>query len=767
MSRLGRKKILVVNPPVLIERNFIDYPYFANLGALQHAAALKERGFDVAVADAFSLARSGAFPAGGDRLLIGCGFNTFFKAMPRERYDAVAVCLTVFHRPFLRWKFTREFLRELRKNHPGVPMAAADAFFGGMHYVDYRTDDFFANYPWMDALFRYESEEELAVWAETAGAGAGSGETRAGAKRGRAPDAMPFPAWETIDVGSYFSFLSRFFPSAGRLDELQIRAPYLPVVTSRGCPFRCSFCSNSTIAGNSYRKHTPEHLSKYFARLRAEYGVSGIAVLDGAANADRGHFEGLLDAAEASGLEAAFPNGLRADRLTRAHVKRLKNLCPFLSISVESGSERVRERIIGKKLDIAAVGKAAAWCGKENLPLRIHFMIGLPGETRNEANTTLRTALDFAERRGATPLMQFWAPLPGTPLAAAAISRKDARIRRFDEKYFGAFYDFPSADTPELPSRSAGIMMESFRSRLTGLAPEKLIINLTYRCNNRCVMCAVGDRPKVDADPGRCAELLREYHRRGVRLVDFDGGEPTLRKDLFGIIRTAKNIGYSKISVTTNGRRASSESYASRLMDTGLTDLLVSLYGHTAEAHERVTRIPSSFRQTITGIENILELKPPGLHFSVNTVIMKSNYMHIEGLAAFLADAGVENLNIQFPTPFGRARFSHFPPVEKTSNMLSKLHDEYRGRLEIQVINLPPCALPGKHDIALFDAGKYARHMAFIDTPPENLATYLARRRSRTRVCGDCSYYIICEGPYFFLDGKRKIKRLTVRPKPV
>src|SRR5207344_761769 len=74
--------------------------------------------------------------------------------------------------------------------------------------------------------------------------------------------------------------------------------------------------------------------------------------------------------------------------------------------------------------------------------------------------------------------------------------------------------------------------------------PKKVIMNVTYKCNNRCTFCATGTRTQFDGDLGRQRELLVKYKKLGVRLLDFDGGEPTLNPNLFRLVQFAKAIGY-------------------------------------------------------------------------------------------------------------------------------------------------------------------------------------------------------------------------------
>lgn len=741
-SKSGRA--LIVNPPVAVDRDFIDYPYFANLGAVQHASAIAAEGFDVVLADSFSFRGSGVEPLDDGRYLAGCLPEGFAG---RRQFDAAVVCVSVFHRPFARDELLAGFFRRLRKMFPDMPVAAADMYFGGMHYVDYPGAVFLANYPEVDALLRYETEAASAKWLKGVRSGCAvvRGEIT-GAVVGKL-DEMPFPAWDKVNVNDYLAFLRRFMDATGRLADFSEIMPVLPVVTSRGCLYSCSFCSGTDVPqSRRHRRISPGRLREYLAGLKREYGIAGIACLDGLANGDADDFTLMLEAVREAGLKVSFVNGLRADRLKKSHIKMLSTLSPSLTVSAESAPERIRNGVLKKGLKLDAVERAAAWSSEHGLPISIHYMIGAPGETVAEANATLGHARDMSERYGAEPLAQVCVPLPGSALHGRAVSGGGAVADTASD--YSALFRGGTAG-PDATDR-AGRMLHNFRMRMRESEPEKLIINLTYRCNNLCGMCAVGGRPRRDMSFETCAGLLKEYALRGVTMLDLDGGEPTLHPDLLKIIALARALGYGRINVTTNGRKLASRDFTSRLLLGGITDLHISVYGPDAESHEGVTGVKGSFDETARGIRNAVRLRPERVGFCVNTVMTKSNYMRISELMEWVAGLGARALDVQFPTPFGAAREGCLPPFDEAVSAFEQAAGKFRGVLNLNLINLPPCRMPAGWPGARADAEKYGRHMAFVNAQPQSLGAYLASKRARAPGCIDCEYYIICEGFYVF-----------------
>src|SRR5690606_6092271 len=146
------------------------------------------------------------------------------------------------------------------------------------------------------------------------------------------------------------------------------------------------------------------------------------------------------------------------------------------------------------------------------LELTLRFELGFGAETAESINSTLELSMDLWDRFRAYPALVFSAQPEGvTP----------ALLKDFEW---------------------------TFQRRLQASSgPEKVIMNLTSACNNHCPFCAVGTRTQFHGHTESQREHLLEYRKRGVTMVDFDGGEPTLHPDLFGTVRYARQIGYTNI----------------------------------------------------------------------------------------------------------------------------------------------------------------------------------------------------------------------------
>jgi MoaA/NifB/PqqE/SkfB family radical SAM enzyme len=273
-------------------------------------------------------------------------------------------------------------------------------------------------------------------------------------------------------------------------------------------------------------------------------------------------------------------------------------------------------------------------------------------------------------------------------------------------------------------------------------------MNVTYVCNNHCTFCAVGTRTQIDGHPTRQREYLDLYRAEGVRMVDFDGGEPTLNPELIPLVRYARAVGYERINVTTNGRLCYYDDFARKLVRSGLTTLLFSVHGPDAKTHAAQVGVAEAFEQTVGGITNALRHAPPGVELGMNITLTKGNYAKLPEVADLAMSLGLLWLNIQFLTPFGRATSSVAPDTQAAADVAMKTIDRYRDRMKFQVINLPFCFMPGYEEFLTGDLQKLGRHMVFVNNETVNLAAYLAERRTRKPVCESCPRAVFCGGFY-------------------
>lgn len=228
-------------------------------------------------------------------------------------------------------------------------------------------------------------------------------------------DRMPLPAYDLVDLEAYFDLARRGF--SPRYREWGKRP--LTMITSRGCPHVCTFCSIHTTMGYKYRFHSIDFIREHINHLVSKYGVDFIHFEDDNFTHLPERYDEIIKVVSAIRPRIGWdtPNGVRGDSWTRERIRRAKESgCQFLTVAIESAVPRIVNEIVKKKLDLDRVEEMIRWCHEFNLRLHAFYIIGFPGETLDEMRTTIAFALDRYRRFGVTPFLQVLIPIPGTPI---------------------------------------------------------------------------------------------------------------------------------------------------------------------------------------------------------------------------------------------------------------------------------------------------------------------------------------------------------------
>ena len=141
-----------------------------------------------------------------------------------------------------------------------------------------------------------------------------------------------------------------------------------------------------------------------------------------------------------------------------------------------------------------------------------------------------------------------------------------------------------------------------------------LKIPIFHQCNNNCSFCFQigkgGDRKRKEVVFNQLQEWKNDNKESYFREeVIFTGGESTLRDNLDVLIDYAKQLDYKYITIESNGRAFSNLEYCKKIIDAGANKFIINIFGKTSEEHDKITKVPGSFEQTVKGIRNLRELK--------------------------------------------------------------------------------------------------------------------------------------------------------------
>jgi radical SAM superfamily enzyme YgiQ (UPF0313 family) len=203
-------------------------------------------------------------------------------------------------------------------------------------------------------------------------------------------DQIPFLDFDVVDVADYrLSPIQSLFPFAPDKDTS------LPVMTSRGCPHHCCFCSSHSVHGRAMRYLSVPRIREDFKRLKVKYGVRTVVFFDDHLMSNRKRFFEIVGIMKELGLNAFFPSSLALYALDRKVLEALRDTgVKHLVLSVESGSERVLKEVMHKPLDLSIVKRVIADCRDLGILADVSILIGLPGETKadiEQARLFLRT----------------------------------------------------------------------------------------------------------------------------------------------------------------------------------------------------------------------------------------------------------------------------------------------------------------------------------------------------------------------------------------
>lgn len=226
-------------------------------------------------------------------------------------------------------------------------------------------------------------------------------------------DSLPFPARDLLPMKEYFAAVKEI-PLRG-----EIYKPWAEILTSRGCPYSCVFCTHHIVWGRKWRGRSPENVVDEIEQVVKTYHVKQIDFLDDNMTLDPKRMENICDLIIKRGLKIEWftPNGVRADTLNeRLLTKMKKSGCKKIRVAPESGVQHVVDHIIKKNLDLKSVEHAVVLCKKVGIKVGCFFVIGLIGETKEQINETIKFAYRLRQLGAESFVFSIAAPIQGTEL---------------------------------------------------------------------------------------------------------------------------------------------------------------------------------------------------------------------------------------------------------------------------------------------------------------------------------------------------------------
>lgn len=246
-------------------------------------------------------------------------------------------------------------------------------------------------------------------------------------KEGQSLNGLPGVCWRGPDGAAEISSQSPIVPDLNmlplpRLDGLPLRSywcpdaqrlPMMTMMTARGCPHRCGFCSSPSLYGQTIRAWSINKVLDYIEECVAKFGIKEISFVDDVFTIPPGRLKELCEGIIERKLDVSWFCNSRADQVNEELAELAKRAgCHQMYLGFESGDPKIL-KIVKKDTTIEKLEKGAAALQKYGIHRSVGFVVGLPGEDENGIEMSIAMAKRVRAER-----LQFtrWTPLVGSAL---------------------------------------------------------------------------------------------------------------------------------------------------------------------------------------------------------------------------------------------------------------------------------------------------------------------------------------------------------------
>jgi MoaA/NifB/PqqE/SkfB family radical SAM enzyme len=291
-----------------------------------------------------------------------------------------------------------------------------------------------------------------------------------------------------------------------------------------------------------------------------------------------------------------------------------------------------------------------------------------------------------------------------------------------------------------------------------------LEITPDYRCNSRCLGCYSVQDTGPSMTPREVLHALDRARRDGVHSLWIGGGEPTMRRDLFAIVKAARERGYERVKLQTNGMMLAYADFARRCAEAGVTEASFALKGATAASHDEKSRTPGSFDLLVKGMA---EARAVGIALEADLLVYASTVGEVPDAVRMLAGHGVVRVRLWVlsaaESSDERVRRDVPRLMDVARAAMAARAGVAREKVVIESLHTPPCVFPeGERDLAydVADLGltvvNPGGHSFALEDSPIEGGVYVA-------VCEGCSARGRCRGlraDYVALFGDGEVGRV-------
>ncbi len=207
----------------------------------------------------------------------------------------------------------------------------------------------------------------------------------------------------------------------------------MPIMTSRGCPFKCTFCASHAAHGRSMRYHSVDRVKEDLELMKSSYGLTGVVIQDDHFMAGKRRPYEVVEEIGNLNLDMFFQNALAIYALDREFLELLKQAgVDELVLPVESGSMRVLRDEMRKPLKLERIPEVVSDCRDIGIYTDCNIIIGMPGETKRD----IKESQEFLKSIYADWFRIFMAtPTPGSEMHEKALTNDYSKVAPIRANY--------------------------------------------------------------------------------------------------------------------------------------------------------------------------------------------------------------------------------------------------------------------------------------------------------------------------------------------
>ncbi len=229
-------------------------------------------------------------------------------------------------------------------------------------------------------------------------------------------DDLPSPAWDLVSLQDYYTDHSTWYNPR----NLDIKMS-VPIMTSRSCPYDCSFCSIHYVMGRGLRLRDPSKVVDEMESLYRNHGMNYFGFVDDNLTLNKSHILSICNEIIRRNMNIQFEsiNGYNLSSVDEEIVDAMvKAGCVYVILPIEHGCDNMRNKVIGKRLDREKIFEVAELYKRYNLLTRGYFIMGFPEDTPETLEETYRMIIELQlDINNVFNLI----PFPGTKIFRQAI----------------------------------------------------------------------------------------------------------------------------------------------------------------------------------------------------------------------------------------------------------------------------------------------------------------------------------------------------------